>query len=150
MGKFKLADLFSAGTLVEKVGDAINKNVTSKEEREKVRIELLKTLQDFEVDIKTLNLSNILSARDMHVLALGQEDVKSKRFIHKFSWFWAFSSMAYFTATTFIPVLNDRVADTILGFLLGTGVASILTFWYGSSVGSSDKSEMIDKILNKK
>jgi hypothetical protein len=35
-----------------------------------------------------------------------------------------------------IPEGNERFADTILGFLLGTMVASMFSFLLGSSMGS--------------
>jgi hypothetical protein len=32
-----------------------------------------------------------------------------------------------------------RFADTILGFILGTVIATMLNFWFGSSIGSKEK-----------
>ena len=45
-----------------------------------------------------------------------------------------------------IPADNIRFADTVLGFLLGTVIATILNFFFGSSKGSSDKQDIINKI----
>jgi hypothetical protein len=36
-----------------------------------------------------------------------------------------------------------RFADTILGFLLGTVVATIINFFLGSSAGSKEKTETL-------
>jgi hypothetical protein len=50
---------------------------------------------------------------------------------------------AYFVLITFIPIPkeNIRFADTILGFLCGAAIGTILTYWYGTSKSSQDKSE---------
>lgn len=66
---------------------------------------------------------------------------ESKYFIMFLSLFWSFAATAYIGAVTFmdIPEQNVRFADTILGFLLGTVVATVLNFWLGSSVGSKEK-----------
>lgn len=75
------------------------------------------------------------NARAMQVAALAQADLFAKRFIYWYSWFWSLWSASYITAITFleVPVANQRVVDTILGFVLGTLVASLLGFWYGTS-----------------
>jgi ABC-type nitrate/sulfonate/bicarbonate transport system permease component len=39
--------------------------------------------------------------------------------------------------------MNVRFADTILGFLLGTVVATILNFFLGSSASSKEKTEVL-------
>lgn len=53
--------------------------------------------------------------------------------------------MAYIFAMTFchIPAGNERYADTILGFVLGTLFATAVNWALGSSKGSSDKTEIM-------
>lgn len=36
-----------------------------------------------------------------------------------------------------------RIVDTIVGFLLGTIISTVVNFYYGSSQGSADKNELI-------
>lgn len=50
----------------------------------------------------------------------------------------------YFFCVTFlrIPETGQRYADLILGFLIGTAVASVINFYWGSSEGSKSKDEM--------
>ena len=64
-----------------------------------------------------------------------------KTFIMLLSAFWSIAATAYIGCVTFmdIPESNTRFADTILGFLLGTVVSTVLNFWLGSSVGSKEK-----------
>jgi ABC-type nitrate/sulfonate/bicarbonate transport system permease component len=42
-----------------------------------------------------------------------------------------------------MPVGARDFANIILGFLLGTAVATIISFFYGSSKSSKDKTEMM-------
>lgn len=53
----------------------------------------------------------------------------------------------YFFCITFfqIPEGNQRYADLILGFLLGTAFASVINFYWGSSEGSKTKDNFTDK-----
>jgi hypothetical protein len=54
---------------------------------------------------------------------------------------WSVLSATYIGFITFgeIPESNIRFADTILGFVLGTMVASMFQFLLGSSLGSRSK-----------
>ena len=94
-----------------------------------------------ERELLAMAYGDIANARNMQVEALRQEDVFSKRFIYIFATFWSLFSAGYIGFITFghIPEDNQRFADTILGFLLGTVVATILQFFFGSSMGSKEK-----------
>lgn len=76
------------------------------------------------------------NARAMQVEALRQGDKLSKRFVYYFASFWSVVAAAYVAFITFgnIPEENVRFADTILGFILGTVVATIIQFFFGSSI----------------
>lgn len=86
---------------------------------------------------------NTADARAMHVAALGQEDLLAKRFVIYLTAFWSGVAALYIAFITFgnIPEANVRFADTVLGFLLGTVVATVLNFWLGSSDSSRKKDE---------
>ena len=88
---------------------------------------------------------NTADARAMQVAALQQDDKFSKRFVMYLATFWSLTAVVYIFLITFtnIPELNIRFADTILGFLLGTVVATILNFFLGSSAGSKEKTEAL-------
>lgn len=90
------------------------------------------------------------SARFMQSVALAQEDVFSKRFVMYFAIGWSVVAATYIALITFanIPQANIRFADTILGFVLGTLVSTIINFFYGSAHGSSDKQETIKEVLH--
>lgn len=59
--------------------------------------------------------------------------------------------MGFLIAVTFftIPVESVRFADTILGFLLGTAIASVFNFMVGSTRGSDAKNKTISELAKK-
>lgn len=87
----------------------------------------------------TLDLENTKDARDLQKVALQQDDVFSKRFIYYLAIFWSLTGAAYLFLATFTEVVNPKMADTVLGFLLGTIISTIINFFFGSSKGSKDK-----------
>jgi hypothetical protein len=97
--------------------------------------------QQHEKELLQMAYGDVANARNMQVEALRQEDLFSKRFIYIFATFWSIFAASYIGFITFghIPEDNQRFADTILGFLLGTVVATILQFFFGSSMGSKEK-----------
>lgn len=88
---------------------------------------------------------NTADARDMQKVALQQDDKFSKRFVYIFAAAWSIFAMIFIFAITFgqVPPDSIRFADTILGFLLGTIIATILNFFFGSSNGSLRKTDML-------
>ena len=76
------------------------------------------------------------NARNMQIENLRQDDKFSKRFVYYFAIFWSAFAVIYLTGITFaeIPKENIRFADTIVGFLLGTIIATMFGFFYGNSI----------------
>jgi len=96
-----------------------------------------------QIDLEKIkaDYANTADARAMQVAALNQSDVFSKRFTMYLTTFWSVCAAIYIGFITFsvIPDKNIRFADTILGFVLGTVLATMLNFWFGSSIGSKEK-----------
>lgn len=94
---------------------------------------------DFEKE--KLEQANTDNARHMQEVALNQSDIFSKRFVYYFAIGWSLFSVLYIGFITFvnIPAPNVRFADTILGFILGTVIATIVNFFFGSSKQSQAK-----------
>ncbi len=88
-----------------------------------------------------IDLKNMQGARDMQLKAMDSDDPLVRRFVYYFIGFWSILAAAYIAFITFgeIPEANIRFADTILGFVLGTMVASMFQFLLGSSIGSRNK-----------
>lgn len=59
-------------------------------------------------------------------------------------------SFAYLFMVTFLTVSATGTdhAKTIVGFILGVGVSTLLNYYWGSSSGSANKSNTIAKGLN--
>lgn len=89
--------------------------------------------------------ANTADARAMQKAALAQDDVLSKRFVMYLASFWSACCATYIAAITFssIPEANVRFADTILGFMLGTLLGTILNFFFGSSASSTQKNSLL-------
>ena len=123
--------------------DLESKELTA-EDKQKImdsQIEIMKI--DFE-KLK-LDYQNTNDARDMQKVALQQDDTFSKRYVYYLATFWSFVAVGYIFLITFltIPEANVRFADTTLGFLLGTIVATIINYFFGSSKSSSDKNQLL-------
>lgn len=90
-----------------------------------------------------IDLKNMQGAREMQLKAMDSDDPLVRRFVYFFISFWSILCSIYIGFITFgdIPEANIRFADTILGFVLGTMVASMFQFLLGSSLGSRKKDE---------
>lgn len=96
--------------------------------------------EEFMVEAEIKDRAN---ARDMAKHAMSSNDPFVRRFTYYFITVWSLFAMTYIPLITFsnIPQENVRFADTILGFMLGTVMASMFSFLLGSSFGSRVKDE---------
>lgn len=101
-----------------------------------------------EQDLALAYLDDVASARGMQTAALQQDDLFSKRFVYYFAMAWSAFAMVFFLIVTLCAIApgGQRFADTILGFLLGTAVASIFQFFYGTTSRSQKKDETIKQL----
>jgi len=138
----KIVDITQTLTNTASPDEALNSLKSS----EPLKNELRTTLLNREKELDDLAFKNTQSARNMQIKALNQDDKFSKRFIYYYAWFWSFSTVIYIGCITFltIPETATRFADTILGFILGTVVASILNFFFGNSRDNSRRNEIQD------
>lgn len=98
-------------------------------------------LQELEAEKFKAVLADIQDARAMQMAAIQSDDPFVRRFVYYFIMFWSVFAAVFIPAIVFMPIPeeNVRFADTILGFLLGTMVASMFAFLLGSSLGSKQK-----------
>jgi hypothetical protein len=116
-----------------------------------LRFKLQERIMDQALEFERLHYADLANARQMQVAALQQEDTFSKRFVYYFASFWSLASVLYIGFITFgtIPDANVRFADTCLGFVLGTLVASIVSYFFGSNRGSEAKNTTIAELAKK-
>lgn len=124
---------------------------TALQSKPELIVELRKAVMADSHIAEQLRLQDVADARDMQKKALAQEDIFAKRFIYYYAGIWTTFAFGYIIGVTFLKLPPDgvRYADTILGFLLGTGMGAILQFFYGSSQGSKTKDETLS-LLSKK
>jgi hypothetical protein len=135
-----------AQAVVDKGVDYVSEK-TGVELKPDMPVEDLSVLREQEFKWAELEQKDRDGARHMQEVALAQDDVFSKRFIYYLAAFWSIFAVVYICAITFAPIpeTSVRFADTILGFLLGTIVATILQFFFGSSKSSKDKTDAMIK-----
>lgn len=109
---------------------------------------------DREADLEKAYLADIDSARKMQIAALAQDDLFSKRFVYYFAIGWSSFAGIYFFAVTFqwfggLSSAGTRIADTILGVLIGTVITGFFNFFYGSSARSQRKDDLIQELTRK-
>jgi hypothetical protein len=100
------------------------------------------------IQLVELTHQNTADAREMQTVALQQGDSFAKRFVYYFAIGWSLFAMGYITAITFIAIPQEsvRFADTVQGFILGTLIATIMNFFYGSSYSSRKKDETMAEL----
>lgn len=112
--------------------------------------ELRATVMQLDLEYTKAQLADVASARAMQSTALQQQDTFSKRFAYYFAAGWSAFAVVFFFTATFckIPSENLRIVDTILGFVLGTAIASIFNWLYGTTVRSATKDDTIKQLVS--
>ena len=126
------------------------KNIIDKERPSLTTQDYQQIQELYENELKELQLhvENTKDARDMQKVALQQEDIFSKRFVYYFASILFTTTLSLICLLCFIDV-PDKNRDLIymaVGTLMGTGISSIVQFFYGSSISSKQKTEEILKM----
>ena len=120
-------------------------------EHQKLLNELAIAQMGVQVDLEKARLLDLASARAMQIAALSQDDKFSKRFVYWLAICWSVFAMSFMIALTFVelPHGNEQYAHTILGFMLGTVVASIFSYFFGTNRTSAIKDTTISTLAAK-
>jgi hypothetical protein len=152
----------TAGTIVDSISNGISKFVNTPEDKEKaaeftanMKQAIQTELDAHQEKMATLyeqsygeQLKDVQSARDMQIEALKQGNSFAKNFVNIlacvyivfcFSWAVCFFFVNY-------PPANRDMINTITGVIVGTGLVSVIGFYFGSSKDASDKSKTIEDI----
>ncbi len=158
--------LFSSGasSLVQAVGDAIDKNVTTDEERKALENEIAKASMQYEVEMATLGveetkayLADTASARETHARVQESEHAS-----------WLAKNVGSLLAIVVVGLtfflyywimnknwdeLSKSGMKDIIIYILGaltTVSTQVAAFYFGSSQGSKDKQKSIDVLSQKR
>jgi hypothetical protein len=146
----------------EKLGVDIESALTTPEgklqllhlQHEKEEMLLQDALENRRIDLQEFQTeaTDRANARDMQTSALSQSDWLPKNFIYYFAIFWSLFAAAYMVAITFlsVPEANVRFADMFSGFLLGTIIAAIMQYFFGSTVRNRGKDNTIATLVQRK
>jgi hypothetical protein len=139
----RLAGNITGVQSLNKVAEAIDGSANLSAEDKALALEMIQKE-------KELVFADVADARDLQKVALQQDDKFSKRFIYYLASFWSVASVIYIfiISLTNIPVTSIRLVDTVLGFVLGTIVSTIIAYFFGSSMGSKEKTTLIETIKN--
>jgi hypothetical protein len=109
------------------------------------------------------------SAREMQRTAIGSKDWMTRNFIYVYATAITVLTFGFIALAAFAPGLyvdavdangeplgfltsasqaRARIIDTVLGFLLGVTLSAIIQFFFGSSAGSAEKNQTIEKMLD--
>lgn len=156
-----LTNIFNkgAGNLVESIGNVADKLFTSKEEAAKFKLEAekeinrhIEIMSEHSNKATELYLKDVADARAMQVEALKQNDTFSKRFVYYFAMMMVLLTIAYDFCFFFVkfPPENKDLLNMIAGVLNTSCLVMIVSFFFGSSMGSADKQKQIEKLMNEK
>lgn len=139
-----IAGTVTGGKTPEEITEALQRDAGLQQE---LKLRLI----DNAHELDKLVFDDVKNARAMQIAALQQDDIFSKRFIYYLATFWSAVSAAYIFMITFfeIPEQNIRFADTITGFLLGTIVATVVQYFFGTSRGSHSKDGVINQMIER-
>ena len=160
---FKLGELFGIG--VDKVLDSarnvIDEIVTNKEEkleheykieelnfrRETLDKEELENQRQYHISLIKEEVEDRKSARETEQVALKTDD----RFVRRFRYYFAiaitFCCFLIISGILIILILEEKqhFADTILGFIMGTALSTIINYFFGTSYTSQVKETLTKK-----
>lgn len=156
-----LTNLFSAGasSLVDAVGDALDKNITSDEERKELENELEKAKLEYDVEMKTLGLdeqkvylNDTASAREnqSRVQESAEAGFLAKN-VHPILAL-VIISLTFFLYYWLIMGSSGKVSDgmkDIIIYILGaltTISTQVVAYFFGSSRGSKEKQQIISDL----
>ena len=162
MGNF-ITKIFGEGSakVIDSLGDVVDKFVTTSQEKEEFKLEAEKVIKNFEKESEKIELERdkIELERDklhfkategsklLQITALGQDDKFAKRFVYYLAASVFLCSISIIILLVFveIPEGNKRILDMCLGILVGSGLVSVLNYFYGSSRGSDKKTDIMNK-----
>ena len=136
----KIGDIFG-GPVIESIGNVADKFITTKQEKEEFKAELLKVKQQFEMDIYALEVEDRKSAREMYKEDSGLQKVFSIVFLA------GYIGMTVFLFGWVVRQSYEPWAISLISAIWGgvsAKINTIVDFLFGSSAGSKTKDEKLN------
>lgn len=158
-----LQNLFSGGasTLVDSVGNVLDKVVTTKEEKMQLEIEMRKSEMQFQLDMKKLSneeqqmiLGDISSARQREVQMMNSENATklNRNLMPIMALGTIILVLSLFFVLVFTPTIIQSESKEIVMYILGVlsaVLSQVYGYYFGSSAGSAEKSRTLAGMQNK-
>lgn len=140
------ADIATGKNPVKVIGDL----VSGHDELTKEDLQTINRLMARDLEEQKLIFADKADARNMQIQALQQSDTFAKRFVYYFAagitlFAFLLIGLMFFVE---IPRTNTRIIDMALGAVIGTGLITIIQFFFGSSTGSKEKESQIKDLLD--
>ena len=160
-----ISDLFSGGAsqLVDSVGKVLDNVVTTKEEKMTLENEMKKAEMQYQLDAKKLDIEEQeIYTKDTQDARTKEKDIQSSANATKLgknvSSYLAIGATVLCFGLFYILIFTNAVdpysaKKDIIIYVLGVLSAlltQIYSYYFGSSLGSSDKSKTISQALDKK
>jgi len=133
-------------SLIRTTFDTIVENVEDTQLNSKKDIDKLKVTDEYEQrirDVRNSNISGKVQARNMQIHALNQEDAFSKRFIYYLALIIVIGAMVFMFLVLQSDVMSESTnGNLVLGGLMST-ITMIVSFFFGSSIGSKHKTDIL-------
>jgi hypothetical protein len=148
-------NVFKPEKVIESVGNIIDNVITSKEEKELLKLELQKEINKHSEESKKLAiqeseifLKDVQNARQRDIEANNSEHASwlSKNIAALLAAFTVFCCFILFFVVIFLKPTNEQ--REILFYTLGlvSGIVTIvISYYFGSSAGSKEKQEILNK-----
>jgi hypothetical protein len=122
-------------------------------EHEQALMRHSEAIATLDLEAEKLRLADVADARNMQRAAMLSGDAFTRRFVPLYAVGVTLVCFTYIFLYTFAPFLldkgdqaHDSMVHTILGFLMGTALSTVIGFFFGSSQGSAKKSDQIAQL----
>lgn len=142
----KAADIVSGG-LVKEVAGLADRFIRTSEEKDEFLHRVKEAENKARFDLLKLDAEDRASARQMQMEALRQTDSFSKRFVPYLAFLIIMAAIGFGVALLFyeVPEENRRLFEMFCDIFLFAGAITVIQFFFGSSKGSSDKTDILGR-----
>lgn len=112
------------------------------------------SFEQLNLEYEKARFADTAHARDMQKEAMKSDDPYVRRFVYGYALLVTLLSFGFLYLVLIDPdglikETNKDLVNTITGFLLGTTLSAVIGFFFGSSAGSSKKTDQINEMQRK-